>query len=130
MTDPIRTALITLDDAIKVIRGKGDLPFTLGELEWVRAALATLDRERAESSLDVSPELRALSAAATPGPWVDQMPGDNDPGAGTVWIDTHAYEAGPEPVVAPSYPLSQADAALIVAAVNDLRSRLSTAAHR
>lgn len=58
---------------------------------------------------------------ATPGPWVVQVPGDNDPGAGTVFIDTHAYADGPEPVVAATYPLSEADARLIVYAVNRLR---------
>ena len=54
----------------------------------------------------------------TPRPWVAQSrdDGKSDPW----WIDTHAYPDGPEPVWAPpQYPVSEADAALIVAAVND-----------
>jgi hypothetical protein len=61
-------------------------------------------------------DLRAIAEAATPGPWVMQKPGDNDLGAGTIFIDTHAYEDGPEPVIAETYPLREADAAYIAAA--------------
>ena len=38
-------------------------------------------------------DLRALAEAATPGPWVMQ-----DNGAGSVYVDSHAFEEGPEPV--------------------------------
>lgn len=77
--------------------------------------------EAMEPPLPVDPDLSRILREATPGPWVVQQPGDNDPGAGTVFIDTHAYEDGPEPVVAASYPLKLADAVLIVHAVNAFR---------
>ena len=65
-------------------------------------------------------DVKRLLDEATPLPWVVQEPGENDPGAGTVFIDTHAYEDGPEPVIAEPYPLGRSDAALIVYAVNHL----------
>jgi hypothetical protein len=58
-----------------------------------------------------------VNEEATPRPWVAQSrdDGKSDPW----WIDTHAYPDGPYPVWAPpQYPVSEADAALIVEAVN------------
>ena len=67
--------------------------------------------------------LRALSDAATPGPWVAQS--SDDGATDPWWIDTHAYPDGPEPVWAPpQYAVSEADAAFIVVAVNYVRSAL------
>jgi len=63
---------------------------------------------------------KELLEQATPLPWVVQEPGPNDPGAGTVFIDTHAFEWGPEPVIADSAPLGREDALLIAYAVNRL----------
>lgn len=64
-------------------------------------------------------ELRALSKAATPGPWVPQSPTD---GRCLDWyLDTHYNEDGPEPVWANSYPVSPDDIALIAASVNYVR---------
>ena len=67
-------------------------------------------------------ELRALSDAATPGPWVAVLPAEGD----EWYLDTHAYPSGPEPVwTPPQYPISSADAALIVTAVNYVRRALA-----
>ena len=54
-------------------------------------------------------QLGDLLKEATPGPWVMQSPDD-----GPWYLDTHAFEDGPEPVWAPPQPISEADAALIV----------------
>jgi hypothetical protein len=52
----------------------------------------------------------------TPRPWIAQS---YDDGQSAPWyIDTHAYPDGPQPVWAPSYPVSEADVTLIVTAVN------------
>lgn len=59
--------------------------------------------------------LDALAGAATPGPWVAQSYDDGSSGNHPWYIDTHAYADGPEPVVAPTYPLGAADAAFIAA---------------
>ena len=67
--------------------------------------------------------LRALLGEATPGPWVVQTTGDND--RPRVFIDTHAYAEGPEPVVAETYPLGRPDAALIAGALNALPALLA-----
>lgn len=67
---------------------------------------------------------------ATPRPWMPQSPDD---GASEPWyIDTHAYPEGPEPVWAPSYPVSEADVTLICEAVNayDRLRRIERAAVR
>ena len=68
-------------------------------------------------SLDVSPELRALSEAATPGPW-EVHTGM----AATIWRPDASYMVIGDAIYHPEYV---ADATLIVAAVNDLRARLS-----
>lgn len=72
-------------------------------------------------------ELRRLEAAATPGPWVPQS---RDDGTSEPWyLDTHAYEDGPEPVWAPpQYPVSLADARLIAALRNAAPALLAPAA--
>lgn len=67
-------------------------------------------------------DLRALSDAATPGPWVAQSPTD---GRRLDWyLDTHYNEDGPEPVWADSYPVGAEDIEFIAAAVNYVRSLL------